>query len=289
MVMLSHYIPHSYHGEAVIFLYSFRFKFDWLTWNVLQMAENREQTIFEQHPSALNAVNHFQVLVKRGRWKKLDFAYSFLPVYYFSRVLGLLPYSFMCDSEGELQAPQVDLIDGIWFLLSMFIYVLAAFTNYQMIKMPKQIAISSPLYFGHYTLLIQGLLICAISIAMDMFNRKKFVTVLKTFIDFDKEVKDGSIQIRCVLCWLCIKISIADGQCWIFHWLSQRVPSSIVLFVDNIKRLPVFYVDYILSQRYYRGQFFNTRSVALFRVVYSERLCNNRSLCVFHRFVIESI
>lgn len=154
------------------------------------MAENREQPIFEQHPSALNAVNQFQMVVKRGRWKKLDFAYSFLPVYYFSRILGLLPYSFICDSEGELQAQQVDLIDGIWFLLSICIYVLAAFTNFQTITLPKEMKIESALYFGHYALLIQGLLICAISIGMDMYNRNKLVAIFKAFIEFDKEVSE---------------------------------------------------------------------------------------------------
>lgn len=166
------------------------------------MAENREEPIFEQHPSALNGVNQFQMVMKRGRWEKLNFTYSFLPVYYFSRALGLLPYSFVCDSGGELQAPQVGLFDGIWFLLSMCIYVLAAFTNYQMIKLPKEMVISSALYFGHYALLIQGLLICAISIAMDMFNRNKFVSVIKTFIEFDKEVRcacENQVEHVCLL------------------------------------------------------------------------------------------
>lgn len=152
------------------------------------MTENREEPIFEQHPSASNAVNQFQMIVKRGRWKKLNFAYSFLPVYYFSRVLGLMPYSFSWDSEGELQAPQVNLVDGIWFLLSICIYVLAAFTNFQTIILPKEMKIESALYFGHYALLIQGLVICAISIGMDMFNRNKLVAILKAFIEFDKEV-----------------------------------------------------------------------------------------------------
>ena len=163
------------------------------------MAENFDQIIFssktpEQHPSVLNAVNQFQIDTRRGRWKKRDFAYSFLPIYYFSRLFGLMPYSIVYDSIGEIQTPRVRTIDGIWFIISICIYVLAAFTNFQSITSPKEMTmVSDALYFGHYMLLIEGLLVSAVSIGFDMHNRYKLVTILKAFICFDKEVSDKFI------------------------------------------------------------------------------------------------
>lgn len=156
------------------------------------MVENSDRIMFssnnntEQHPSVLNAVNRFRFVAKRR--KKHDFAYSFLPIYYFSRFFGLMPFSFIYDSDGEIQAPRISIFDGAWFVISICIYVSAAFTNFQIISLPKEMVIASALYFGHYILLIQGLLVCAIAIGLDMCNRNKLVTILKTFIAFDKEV-----------------------------------------------------------------------------------------------------
>lgn len=189
------------------------------------MAESREQPIFEQHPSASNAVHQFQMVVKRGRWKKLHFTYSFLPIYYFSRILGLIPYSFICDSEGELQAPRINLIDGIWFLLSICIYLLAAFTNYQTIALPKEMKIASALYFGHYALLILGLVISAISIAMDMWNRNKLVAILKAFNEFDKEVSEPTCYKS--ISNMCIYFEIK------FQFYRWRMPAFILIIVKS--------------------------------------------------------
>ena len=59
--------------------------------------------------------------------KKLNFMDSFRPVYYFSRIFGLLPFSFIYDSNGDVQKTKITKFDGLWFLISMFVYVLMSF------------------------------------------------------------------------------------------------------------------------------------------------------------------
>lgn len=148
------------------------------------------ETNITQQPSVLNGVDNSQIVDKEDRSKKLNFTYTFSPIYYFSRILGLMPFSFIYDARGELQAPQIRPIDGVWYVFSLCIYVLVAIINIQ-IAIQKQTelkAISFALYFGHYMLLIKGLLISAISIVMDFYNRYTLVKILQAFIAFDKEV-----------------------------------------------------------------------------------------------------
>lgn len=153
----------------------------------------------EHQPNALNDVNHFQIVARdNNRLKKRNFAYAFLPIYYFSRIFGLMPFTIIYNSRGEIQAPQVRRFDAFWFGISISIYVLAAFTNFQTsvqtMQLPEKMKIISfALYFGHYMLLIEGLLVGAIAIGLDMYTRHKLVAILKAFIAFDNEVSETTV------------------------------------------------------------------------------------------------
>lgn len=147
------------------------------------------ETHTEHQSGNPNGVNRLQIVAKENRVEKRNFGYSFLPIYYFSRVFGLMPYSIVYNARGEIQKSQVRMIDGLWFIISICIYVLVAFTNYLNVKLPEEMTtVSVALYFGHYMLLIEGLLVSAITIGLDMYNRHKLVVILKSFISFDKEV-----------------------------------------------------------------------------------------------------
>lgn len=173
------------------------------------MADNCDRIMFssnnntdEQHPSVLNSVHKFPTDSKR--WRRLDFVYSFLPIYYFSRFFGLMPFSFIYDSDDEIQAPRISIFDGVWFVITIGIYLVAAFTNFQILTHPKEMALASALYYGHYILLIQGLLVCSVAIGLDIYNRNRLVTILKIFIAFDKEV---SVTRLIGNCWMGFQIS----------------------------------------------------------------------------------
>lgn len=113
--------------------------------------------------------------------EKLNFAYSFRPVYYFLQLFGLWSFSIISDSNGEIKMCKVTKFDGLWFIISLCTSMFMAF-------LVKNYAIATPMYvFG----IIFGMLCCIYSsteIIVNMWNRYKLITILKKLTIFDKEV-----------------------------------------------------------------------------------------------------
>lgn len=142
------------------------------------------------HSSADGRVgNQFRMFAKGVHSKEpRDIVYSYQPIYYFSRFFGLLPFSLAHDSNGELQAPKIRIFDGFWFIISILVYL--AITNVSLLrtdiqKYPQSLPI---LILGNEFLLVFGLIYGVIMIIENMCSRFKFVRILKTFINFDREV-----------------------------------------------------------------------------------------------------
>lgn len=122
---------------------------------------------------------------KRCSQKSHDFVYSFRPMYYFSRFFGLLPFSFTYNSNGQIEAPQIRIIDGVWFVISVTFFLILAINSSQVIEIPND---SAPLVTLSNTLLLTvGLFNGAAMIVFHMCVRFRFVTILKTITTFDKE------------------------------------------------------------------------------------------------------
>lgn len=127
---------------------------------------------------------------------KMNFAYSFRPVYYFSRMFGLLPFSIVYDSNGDVLRARVTAIDILWFIISVCIYLLLAFLSYTNMRLPDG-PIESPLLIASdYTLLIVGLIYGAVIIVFDMYNRSTFIDILKKFTAFDMEVNRITVILK---------------------------------------------------------------------------------------------
>lgn len=142
--------------------------------------------------SAIKALQYHsnqKVVQEKLRVDHLNFLHSFSPVYYYSRIFGLMPFSIDCDTGQGIQKPQVNIFDGIWFLVSILIYLLMAFISYNGMKLPQDSNTASfILILGDYVLLILGLIYSALIIIFDMYNRFKLIEILNKFITFDKEV-----------------------------------------------------------------------------------------------------
>lgn len=134
--------------------------------------------------------DRFKDLEKKDHSKEPNFVYSFRPVYYFSRMLGLMPFSIICNSKNEAQKPKVRAFDSLWFVVSICLYCLMAFVSYETRKHSRNSAniSSNVLILGDSFHLITGLLFGALLIAMDMCNRNKLVAILRKFTVFDREV-----------------------------------------------------------------------------------------------------
>lgn len=119
--------------------------------------------------------------------KDLDFFYSLRPLYYISRLFGLLPFSIVRDSNDIIQNARVNPFDLIWFLFAICIYLLMAWICYQSVEL-RQDRLSYTMVIGDGVILTLSLINCAKAIIMDMFNRFRFIEILKMFTFFDDEV-----------------------------------------------------------------------------------------------------
>lgn len=137
-----------------------------------------------------SVLNHFNTSGIKVQSQELNFAFSFRPIYYFSRVFGLMPFSIVYDSNGDPQVPRVGIFDLLWFVISICIYLPFVYYCY------KQLAISNdqsvPILFllGAYILQMLDLIYGVLIIGIDMYNRFKLVGILKKITAFDKEVDE---------------------------------------------------------------------------------------------------
>lgn len=140
-------------------------------------------------PSAFKNVN------QENRSKNLNFADSFRPIYYFSRVFGLMPYSIIYDSNGDVQEPKVRTLDVLWFVISMCIYILMAVILYQEMNISNLNTSVYILLLGEFVLLMLTLIFGAQVIGMDMCNRFRIIDILKKINTFDKEARHFSRKV----------------------------------------------------------------------------------------------
>lgn len=121
---------------------------------------------------------------------KRNFAYSFRPIYYFSRVFGLMPFLVKYDSKGQPEMPRVGILDSLWFVTTICVYLSMAYISYQQMSLPQDPNAPTVLVFSEYLLQILGLVYGALIIAMDLCNRFKFVDILKQLMIFDTEASE---------------------------------------------------------------------------------------------------
>lgn len=120
---------------------------------------------------------------------KADFVYSFKPIYYFSRVCGLMPFSIIYDSSHKIHKIKVCAFDVLWFVISIYLYLYVAFISYKEMTYPKSRNMpKNIMILGDSFILIFVLLFGAMNIIIDMCNRVKLSEILRMFTAFDEEV-----------------------------------------------------------------------------------------------------
>lgn len=144
---------------------------------VISVASNEQSSVNTQHEMEENEVHS----------EKVSFTQSLRPIYYFSRMFGLMPFSIVHDSNGEAQKPRISKLDGIWFTVAIGSYLAMAYIAYKNIAPKKStsymlILVDNFVYFSEIFL---GILI----IGFEMCNRFKLINILREFTTFDTEVR----------------------------------------------------------------------------------------------------
>lgn len=70
--------------------------------------------------------------------EKSCFSYGFRPIYYFSRALGLMPYSVIYNLNGEIQEHRFHIGDGLWLLSSSCLYIVVIVHVCRDMKLPEE-------------------------------------------------------------------------------------------------------------------------------------------------------
>lgn len=118
--------------------------------------------------------------------RSLNFECAFRAVLYFSRAVGMWPFSIVRDPDGSIQKCRVRPIDVLWFLSSICFYLMAAYHDYTIIKLPN--GRNETIFFIYSMLQMMSLSFGACAIGLDMINRNQLVNILEKFNTFDNRV-----------------------------------------------------------------------------------------------------
>lgn len=114
---------------------------------------------------------------------KNDFTKSLQPLYFFSRAFGRLPFSLVSNLNGEIQRAHIKIFDVIWFALSISVYLFLFIYYFKNISNTSNILV---LCNSIAAFALLGLHL--ITVLMDLYNRERFIDILKKFGNFDKAV-----------------------------------------------------------------------------------------------------
>lgn len=135
------------------------------------------------------SVAPIQIFIKNVNSMRIDFVHSFRPIYYFSRVFGLMPYTITYSSHGSIIGCEVKMFNALWFIASLTINLtLALMISKDTLYLRNPQIASNILSGGDYFLEIYGTIFNVVLIVMDMCMRSKFVNILQKINVFDEEV-----------------------------------------------------------------------------------------------------
>lgn len=127
--------------------------------------------------------------------KKVTFADSMRPFYYFLRLFGLLPFSITYDLNGQPHASRVSVLDVLWFTISTLLYSTITYLVFRSITIPQETATASYiLILGDDLLLLANMFFGILFVGIDMFNRYELVNTLKEFDMFDTAVSIDELK-----------------------------------------------------------------------------------------------
>lgn len=137
-----------------------------------------------------SSIDHQPTVAKKmTNSKKIDFAYSFRPIYYVSRAYGLMPFTITYNSRGQIYGPEVRLFDILWFIIAIFAnlsYMFMTSKDTLYLQDPKEK--SNILIGGDYFLEVFSIMYIITLIGTNMCIRSKFVGIIRKISTFDEEV-----------------------------------------------------------------------------------------------------
>lgn len=127
--------------------------------------------------------------VKKRTRRAANFCDTVRPVYIVSRIFGLMPFTLHHHANGHIDRSSVGLFDIFWFIGAIAINLTMIYYTVLSLLEPSFTLESSILQDGSRVLSICAMVMIVLSIALDMFNRKRLVKILKDLTAYDKNVR----------------------------------------------------------------------------------------------------
>lgn len=119
---------------------------------------------------------------------KITFTYGIRPIYCFSRIFGVMPFSIIYGPNGAARKPAVNLFDKLWFVAWFFLYSSIIWVvNHKLDYTQTPSGSSSILIFGGFFFLVSIFSCDIIIMTINMCNRFKLIDILDRFTVFDSE------------------------------------------------------------------------------------------------------
>lgn len=138
---------------------------------------------FRSKSSTLNLLNQ-----DKNRSIKISFVQSLSPFYYLFRIFGLLSFSIVFDSNGDVRKAKLKIFDLLWLLFTICVYLYLGYFHYSKSEGIKLTDLGTILLVGDRTYIFFELIYGVIFVIMDLYNRQKIVGILKKISYFDSQV-----------------------------------------------------------------------------------------------------
>lgn len=145
-------------------------------------------------PRKFSYGNQTKPLNKDDQWVKNHFIQSISPIYYFSRSVGLMPFTIVHDKNEKVLAARVTVFDFAWFVISVCMHLGFLIFWCQNMDVSENESGSHVLPIGEATALIIWLIYSVFCVAVDMYNRHRLVDIMRKFIVFDKDVSKMELK-----------------------------------------------------------------------------------------------
>lgn len=133
--------------------------------------------------------NSFRINTEHAPKHNFDLLHSYRPIYIVLRIFGLMPFSIVFDSNGDIHRPVVRKLDALWFLISMVAFNCFMYFSFKYFNSEENIKpLSTTSFVGNACVYGISSTICLLSLVLDMCFRFKFVNIFKKITIFDKQV-----------------------------------------------------------------------------------------------------
>lgn len=128
----------------------------------------------------------FQITTSK---RKLNFEYSFRPIYIVSRIFGQTLFTFEYNWNGKINGAVIHKFDIVWLFILSIVNICSIYYIFNGLNLQRDDPTKPVIFFIGFIIVSTALCMLSVfSIIFDMCCREKFSEIIKKFIIFDKKV-----------------------------------------------------------------------------------------------------